>query len=197
MCTGLGLKVDAAEDGRTAYDMITGFIAEQKRHQLLPSGEPGAAAETASAVSSPVVCSPTSTTSSTPTTPNTPDSPASPVVCQYDVIFLDDHMPRMTGVECVAALRALGITIPVFGVTANALLEDQQRFVRAGVTAVVTKPMTKKQVMDMVATARQMKKMQFRGNARHERTESPAPALLVGSLPLASAAAGCAPAAAH
>ena len=170
MCTGLGLKVDAAEDGQDAYDKIAGFIAERERQQLLPSGEPGAPAEAASAASPLAVRSPTSNSSATPTTPDIHDIPVKSVPCQYDVIFLDDHMPRMTGVECVAALRALGITIPVFGVTANALLEDQQRFVRAGATAVVTKPMTKKQVMVMVATASQIKEEAGKAQAIAVRT---------------------------
>ena len=62
--------------------------------------------------------------------------------------------------ECVALLRALGVTIPIFGITANALLEDQQRFVKAGVTAVVTKPMQKKQLVDMIATVRRIREEQ-------------------------------------
>ena len=62
----------------------------------------------------------------------------------------------------------LGVSIPVFGITANALLEDQQRFMRAGVTAVVTKPMKKTQLVDMIATAKQPRELKLRAADKAE-----------------------------
>ena len=70
-------------------------------------------------------------------------------------------------------LRALGVTIPIFGITANALLEDQQRFVAAGVTAVVTKPMQKKQLVDMIATVKKLKEEQRRKKERLLENDGP------------------------
>ena len=72
----------------------------------------------------------------------------------YDVIFMDDHMPNMTGVETTSHLRELGVTVPIFGVTGNALLSDQARFVAAGVTKVVTKPISKASIIAAVQIAR-------------------------------------------
>jgi osomolarity two-component system sensor histidine kinase SLN1 len=51
----------------------------------------------------------------------------------YAVVFLDNQMPVMTGVEAVAALRAAGRDDFVVGVTGNALLSDQEEYLAAGV----------------------------------------------------------------
>jgi len=46
------------------------------------------------------------------------------------------------GYQATAALREMGVTIPIVALTGNALVDDQRRFVDAGVTAVLTKPVT-------------------------------------------------------
>ena len=67
------------------------------------------------------------------------------------------HMPRCTGVECVEALRDMGVTVPVFGVTGNALLSDQARFMAAGATKVFTKPVSKASIALAVQLAKDAK----------------------------------------
>ena len=155
MCQGLGLQVDSAEDGQFAYELIAANIAEAQRLQAQQTQE--AAVTAAGGVEA----------------GQQPPTPTSAVDCAYDVIFMDDHMPRMTGVECVAALRALGVAIPVFGITANALLEDQQRFMRAGVTAVVTKPMKKAQLVGMIDTAKGIRAKQVRKTSQSAQSSAP------------------------
>lgn len=54
--------------------------------------------------------------------------------------FLDNNMPNLGGHGCAAALRARGVTVPIFGVTGDALAEDRREFVAAGATDVITKP---------------------------------------------------------
>jgi CheY-like chemotaxis protein len=44
---------------------------------------------------------------------------------QYDMIFLDNQMPVMTGVECARELRSFGCPIFICGATGNALQDDQ------------------------------------------------------------------------
>ena len=122
MCNGMGLRVQDAEDGLQAYQLIAAEV------------QGGSGADESR--------------------------------CPFDVVLLDDCMPRMSGVECVQALRALGLRIPIFGITANALIEDQQRFLRSGATAVVTKPMQKRQLVEMIATARH-----YRDSRDHERMQ--------------------------
>ncbi|THG98473.1 hypothetical protein EW026_g3718 [Hermanssonia centrifuga] len=52
---------------------------------------------------------------------------------KYAVVFLDNQMPVMSGLELVAKLRELGRHDFVVGVTGNALLADQQEYLEAGV----------------------------------------------------------------
>ncbi|KAJ3037368.1 hypothetical protein HDV00_001734 [Rhizophlyctis rosea] len=95
-----------------------------------------------------------SSSSSAPTSPTTPlpllsstipaPTPASGTTPQhFDVILMDNQMPRMTGEECVAELRRRGVVTPVVGITGNALKEDQESFMRAGANLVITKPLAK------------------------------------------------------
>jgi CheY-like chemotaxis protein len=44
---------------------------------------------------------------------------------KFDLVFLDNQMPEMTGVEMAREVRRRGIDIFLCGVTGNALKEDQ------------------------------------------------------------------------
>ncbi|SGZ17739.1 BQ5605_C020g09140 [Microbotryum silenes-dioicae] len=61
-------------------------------------------------------------------------------VYNYDVIFLDNQMPKQTGLEVVQALRTLGREDLVVGVTANAMQYDQDEYRSRGADEVLTKP---------------------------------------------------------
>lgn len=61
---------------------------------------------------------------------------------RYDVVLTDVNMPRMNGYELVKALRAQGATIPVIGVTANAMREEEERCLAAGMTSWLVKPIS-------------------------------------------------------
>lgn len=55
---------------------------------------------------------------------------------RYDIVFLDNQMPLLSGVEVVQQLRAAGRTEDyVVGVTGNALQDDQDEFIGAGANA--------------------------------------------------------------
>jgi osomolarity two-component system sensor histidine kinase SLN1 len=51
---------------------------------------------------------------------------------RYAVVFLDNQMPIMSGLDAVRTLRARGAEAFVVGVTGNALLTDTQEFTEAG-----------------------------------------------------------------
>ena len=61
----------------------------------------------------------------------------------YDIILMDNQMPRMTGEEATQIIRKeLNFKGMIFGVTGNALAEDIQSFIDKGVNEVIIKPLT-------------------------------------------------------
>lgn len=126
MLTRLGCKVWTAENGEVAMDMILGNLTRST-----PSSEDTG-------------CGGLSMTSGTPGEEMERS--------RFAVVFLDNQMPVMSGLEAVAKLRGMGRRDFVVGVTGtcdsvdsisesvltllpvgNALLTDQQEYLEAGV----------------------------------------------------------------
>ena len=63
-----------------------------------------------------------------------------------DVILMDYEMPRMNGPTATSVLRSIGCTVPVIGVTGNALTEDKQFFLDNGAMSVICKPVDMKEL---------------------------------------------------
>ncbi|KAJ3294330.1 HisKA [Borealophlyctis nickersoniae] len=80
--------------------------------------------------------------------PTAVEAETAPSRPEFDVILMDNHMPRLTGEEAVAELRARGFTLPVIGITGNALKEDQDSFMAAGANLVITKPLAKDKLVN-------------------------------------------------
>ncbi len=59
-----------------------------------------------------------------------------------DIILTDVNMPNMDGYRLTQRLRQLQVTGPVIGVTANALAEEKQRCIEAGMDHCLSKPVT-------------------------------------------------------
>ncbi|NBE09107.1 response regulator [Paragemmobacter ruber] len=72
----------------------------------------------------------------------------------YDMILTDISMPRMDGIEATRRIRAHGAcrTVPIIGVTANAIPERMPEFLSAGMTDVLAKPVTRSALMAVIAT---------------------------------------------
>jgi len=71
----------------------------------------------------------------------------------YDVVLMDLQMPVMNGFEATAAIRAAGLDLPIVAMTANAMDEDRQRSLDAGMQAHRAKPID---VDALVATLSQV-----------------------------------------
>ncbi|HHQ6602654.1 two-component system sensor histidine kinase RcsC [Serratia fonticola] len=59
-----------------------------------------------------------------------------------DIVLTDVNMPNMDGYELTRCLRQSNFTAPVIGVTANALAEEKQRCLEAGMDNCLSKPVT-------------------------------------------------------
>jgi len=59
----------------------------------------------------------------------------------YDIIFMDNTMPNMTGIECTKALRALGFDKMIIGITGNSMEDELADFRKSGADLVITKPL--------------------------------------------------------
>jgi len=71
---------------------------------------------------------------------------------KYDVVLIDLNMPRMNGVDATEAIRAgsgPNALTPIIAVTANVLPEARARLEAAGVCRVISKPITRK-LLDQV-----------------------------------------------
>ena len=65
------------------------------------------------------------------------------------LIFMDVQMPNLNGYDATTRIREMGITTPIVAITANALSDDRERCVRAGMNEYMSKP-SKKSDIDAV-----------------------------------------------
>ncbi|KAF8332759.1 uncharacterized protein EI90DRAFT_3288937, partial [Cantharellus anzutake] len=68
----------------------------------------------------------------------------------FHVIFLDNQMPHLSGVEMTKRLRKFGRRDLIIGVTGNATTEDQKEYVEAGADHVLTKPVREENLKAML-----------------------------------------------
>ncbi len=61
-------------------------------------------------------------------------------ISPHDFVLTDVNMPYVNGYELAEKLRSEGVTCPIIGVTANAMLDEENRCLRAGMNAWLVKP---------------------------------------------------------
>ena len=70
---------------------------------------------------------------------------------RFDLVFMDCQMPGMDGYETTRRMRAaLQRYIPVVAITANAMVDDKQRCLNAGMDDFLPKPFTKSALSNML-----------------------------------------------
>ena len=72
---------------------------------------------------------------------------------QYDLIFMDMQMPIMDGVAATKAIRALAsdkANIPIIAMTANAMTEDRETCLAAGMNDYIAKPIDRRQLTEIL-----------------------------------------------
>ena len=62
----------------------------------------------------------------------------------YDLILMDDMMPKMTGTETIAKLKQIeGYNVPTIALTANAISGMKEKYMKAGFDGYLSKPIDK------------------------------------------------------
>jgi signal transduction histidine kinase/ActR/RegA family two-component response regulator len=87
----------------------------------------------------------------------------------FDLVLMDCHMPVMDGFEAARRLRAAGLGVPIYAVTAAVLKDDLSSCLTSGMNGVLAKPIRLdqlKSVIDDAASRRQ------RDGARPSRASS-------------------------
>jgi len=71
----------------------------------------------------------------------------------FDVVLMDVQMPELDGIETVKAIRAQErfASLPVIAMTAHAMLGDRERFLEAGMSDYISKPIDEAQLMATIA----------------------------------------------
>ena len=59
---------------------------------------------------------------------------------EYDLVFMDCLMPEMDGYTATRKIRAMGKTMPVIALTADAFTENKDKCISAGMTDYISKP---------------------------------------------------------
>jgi CheY-like chemotaxis protein len=73
----------------------------------------------------------------------------------HRIIFMDNLMPIMSGVEAAARLRAAGYPYIIVGITGNVMEEDIDEYLRAGANIVFSKPLQSRLLDMLVSHVRQ------------------------------------------
>ena len=70
----------------------------------------------------------------------------------YDLVLMDIHMPLMDGLQATRKLRESfdALELPIVAMTANAMSEDQQACLDAGMNGHVAKPLDMDELIDMI-----------------------------------------------
>jgi ligand-binding sensor domain-containing protein/signal transduction histidine kinase/DNA-binding response OmpR family regulator len=72
---------------------------------------------------------------------------------QYDLIFMDIHMPGMNGIEATKIIREKGFhDIPIIAMTAESMKGDREKLLNLGMNDYIAKPIKREMVFKMVKT---------------------------------------------
>jgi PAS domain S-box-containing protein len=68
----------------------------------------------------------------------------------FDIIFMDIRLPDMDGLEVVREIRKFDKTTPIIAQTAYAMTSDEEKSLRAGCNAYISKPIKKSVLFDKI-----------------------------------------------
>jgi len=65
---------------------------------------------------------------------------------QFDLIFMDMHMPEMGGLEASRKIFEMNVGIPVVAMTANVMSDDRELYMKSGMSGYLGKPFTSQEL---------------------------------------------------
>lgn len=69
-----------------------------------------------------------------------------------DAVFMDIHLPGMTGTEAMQRMREAGVRAPVVALTAYAMKGDRERFLADGFDGYIAKPVRISEIVSFLET---------------------------------------------
>lgn len=78
---------------------------------------------------------------------------SSPVLHEVDCLLLDVHMPELSGVEQLDAVRVAVSKLPIVLMTGRYDVDFAERAARAGVSGFLRKPFTERELLDALEAA--------------------------------------------
>ena len=74
---------------------------------------------------------------------------------RFDLVLMDGHMPVLNGLETAQRIRAAGAAwsrVPIIALTADALVDDRNTYLDAGMDDYLTKPVDLRELLGKVAS---------------------------------------------
>jgi CheY-like chemotaxis protein len=68
----------------------------------------------------------------------------------FSLILMDIKMPEMSGYAAIGRLREMGVTCPIIAQTAYARMEDEEKALKMGFNAYVSKPIDRPRLMGFI-----------------------------------------------
>jgi signal transduction histidine kinase/CheY-like chemotaxis protein len=90
----------------------------------------------------------------------------------YDFIIMDVQMPQLDGLKTTEALRKRGVEIPVLGLTANVLEEEQEKCIKAGMNGFVQKPFKEAALSSILREILELPDQPIMGLENHTHTRN-------------------------
>ena len=87
---------------------------------------------------------------------------------QFDLIFMDMHMPVMDGLEATVAIRAFDTNVPIVAMTANVMADEREQYKTSGMNDYLGKPFTSQELWRCLLKYIEPVKWQTEDVNRHE-----------------------------
>ena len=91
---------------------------------------------------------------------------------QFDLIFMDVHMPVMDGLEAAEKIHELDADIPIIALTANIMTHDRELYKRSNMVGYVGKPFTSQELWRCLMKYFTPLYWETEDKVRHEQTEN-------------------------